>query len=581
MAAHVVAFIGGALAIASPCILPVLPYVFAGAGRSFRRNTLPMLAGMALTFASVGTGAAVAGGWVVAANQRGRDVALAIFTLVGVALLSPRVAEALAQPWRRWSTFLWIRGQARGTVAGSVVFGISCGVLWAPCAGPILGILLTQVALDGPSLSSALLLLSFGSGAASTLVAVLVAGGRAVRVLRFWRAADRWARPALGVSVLAAVAAGWAGLDTGLLAQLSLTRFGTATGLELRLADRAWPPDTTTGGAAAGTAPRSGHRGDDLMPPLDGAVAWLNGGPYTPAQLKGRVVAVNFWTYTCINCLRAIPYFEAWARAYGATGLTVIGAHTPEFAFERDPANVERAVRGLGLSYPIAVDSRRDLWTAFGNSYWPATYLIDADGRVRYRHFGEGHYDLIEREIRELLNERDVRRLHADVAAHVLPSGVLAPAELSELESPETYLGYARQALFRSPEPLRRDVPGRYTLPADPARDEWGLDGRWVVGAEHVTLASTPGRIAFRFRARDLHLVLAPPLSGGAVRFRVSLDGAPPAASHGVDSDNQGLGVVTEPRLYQLIRQRTVVSDRTFAIEFLDAGIRAFVFTFG
>jgi thiol-disulfide isomerase/thioredoxin len=316
----------------------------------------------------------------------------------------------------------------------------------------------------------------------------------------------------------------------------------------------------------------------NVMPPLDGAVQWINSPALTREGLRGKVVLIDFWTYSCINCLRAVPYVEAWARKYQDSGLVVIGVHTPEFAFERDVARVETAARDLKLTYPIAVDSRRTIWNAFNNQYWPAHYLIDRDGTIQYHHFGEGNYDETERIIRSLL---DAESSGGAAAASVSADGVQAAPDLKAIQSPETYLGYERQEHFASPQPVARDRSERYSAPVNPQLNQWGLEGAWTVGEEDALLTAASGKIVFRFHARDLHLVLGPRADGQPVRFRVRLDGALPAEDRGVDIDAQGNGIVTDHRLYQLIRQKGPVVDRTFQIEFLDGGVEAFAFTFG
>ncbi len=287
---------------------------------------------------------------------------------------------------------------------------------------------------------------------------------------------------------------------------------------------------------------------------------------------------IDFWTYSCINCLRSLPYVKAWAEKYRGDGLVVIGVHTPEFAFEKDIANVRKALADLGITYPVAIDNDYAVWRAFGNRYWPAHYFIDANGRLRYQHFGEGDYAGSERVIRTLLAEAHPGR---DLGAMsvVRAGGVQAPAAKG-MKSPETYIGYARAARSVSQPEVARDRPAVYDArPA--ALDQWGLSGRWTVGAEHASLDKAGGRILYRFHARDLHLVLGPGADGRPVRFRVTIDGRPPGQNHGSDTDAAGNGVVSGQRLYQLVRIAGPGADHDFAIEFLDPGVQAFSFTFG
>jgi thiol-disulfide isomerase/thioredoxin len=327
---------------------------------------------------------------------------------------------------------------------------------------------------------------------------------------------------------------------------------------------------STAPGAAAGP---------QTLPDLSGAVAWLNSPPLTADALKGKVVLVDFWTYSCINCLRTLPYIRAWADKYKDSGLVVIGVHTPEFAFEKDLDNVRQAVRELKITYPVAIDNDRKIWNGFSNSYWPADYLIDGTGRIRYHHFGEGKYGESEQQIQELLKERN-GKLSAGGLVTVAAGGAEAPPD-ADVESPETYIGYERADSFLSPGGLRQDVPFLYSVPQHLELNQWGFSGTWRDGPQVAILKSAPGKIAYRFHARDLHLVLGPASDGKPVRFRVKIDGQAPGMNHGVDTDDQGNGKITEHRLYQLIRQKSAIEDRTFEIEFLDPGAQAFAFTFG
>jgi thiol-disulfide isomerase/thioredoxin len=313
---------------------------------------------------------------------------------------------------------------------------------------------------------------------------------------------------------------------------------------------------------------------------LLGTRQWLNTPPLRPDDLRGKVVVVNFWTYSCINCLRALPHVRAWARTYGDRGLLVVGVHTPEFAFEKDAGNVRQALAALGVTYPVAIDSDFRIWRAFGNQAWPALYVIGADGRVRHRVLGEGGYDQSERLIRQLLSEAAAAPVSEPLASVAAP-GAQAASDAPNLGSGETYIGYAQTTGFASFGGIRQDVPALYRIVPPLAINRWGLAGTWTVGGEFATSNAPAGRIAYRFHARDLHLVLAPAVPNQTMRFRVTLDGAPPGADHGADVDPAGWGSVQDGRLYQLIRQTGPITDRTFEIEFFDAGVRAYAFTFG
>jgi len=307
---------------------------------------------------------------------------------------------------------------------------------------------------------------------------------------------------------------------------------------------------------------------------------WLEAPPTGLQQLKGKVVLVNFWTYTCINSSRALPYVREWAAKYKDRGLVVVGVHTPEFAFEKDLPNVRTGLKAAGVVYPTVTDNDYRIWRSFKNQAWPAFYFVDAEGRVRGRMLGEGDYDKAERLLQQLLSEASGTPV-TDPIRPIVGEGVQAPPDWQQLRSPETYLGYLLTTNFASPGGLRNESEAQYKLPATLPLNHWGLGGSWVAGEEFTTLKRAGGKIAYRFHARDLHLVLGPSASGASVRFRVTVDGKPPAANHGVDVDATGRGTVREPRMYQLIRQAGSVEDRTVEIEFLDPGVRAYDFTFG
>ncbi|MBI0330111.1 cytochrome c biogenesis protein DipZ [Burkholderia plantarii] len=674
----ILAYLGGVLTIVSPCILPVLPFVFARADRPFVRNGLPLLAGMAVTFAAVATLAAVGGGWIAQANQAGRWLAIAMVGVFGLTLLFPSLAEHMTRPLvalgnRLTGVASTADGEGRSSIGASLLLGVATGLLWAPCAGPILGLVLTGAALRGASVGTTLLLVAYAAGAATSLAAALLVGGKLFAAMKRSLGAGEWIRRGLGAAMLAGVGAIALGLDTGVLTQVSTIATG---GLEQSLVDRFAPrgnamhgaaggavadangPAMTATGAAAGDGPAMMAAGDAMraaadgagnhaaagsgpammaagdamraaangagadaaagtapaanammsaatsaarhdasmlrvsapalpvegtLPPLSGATEWLNSPPLTNASLRGKVVLIDFWTYSCINCLRTLPYVKAWARKYKNDGLVVIGVHAPEFAFERDIGNVKKATRDLGVTYPVAIDNGYSIWRAFNNEYWPAHYFVDAQGRVRYHHFGEGDYVQSERAIQQLLVEAG----HPDAAQVPVgidgpaASGAEAAADNADMRSPETYVGYARAEHFASAGGQLHDSEHDYAAPAQPGLDDWGLAGSWKVGDEQATLAKAGGRIVYRFHARDLHLVLGPGRNGTPVRFRVTVDGTAPGASHGADVSADGTGTVTGQRLYQMIRQSGPITDHTFSIEFLDPGVQAFAFTFG
>ena len=618
-------YLGGALTILSPCILPVLPFVFARTGQPFVRSGLPLLAGMAVTFALVATLAAVGGGWVVQANQYGRWLALALMAFFGVTLMLPHLADRLTKPLVTLGDKLSNKAQSGdGSGSGarsSFLLGVATGLLWAPCAGPVLGLVLTGAALNGASAGTTLLLLAYAAGAATSLALALLVGGKVFGAMKRSLGAGEWVRRGLGVAMLGGVAAIATGLDTSLLTKVSSV---ATAGIEQKLIDTLAPrgapasDETPAGGtmmrraeapAAEGAVgsgammsrtAMSGNAGGPAMmarramapaagtlkvegqlPSLDGAVEWLNSAPLTAQQLKGKVVLVDFWTYSCINCLRSLPYTKAWAEKYRDQGLVVIGVHAPEFAFERDIGNVRKATKDLGINFPVAIDNKFAIWRAFGNQYWPAHYFIDAKGQIRHHHFGEGEYARSEQVIQQLLEEAGRKDVTNTVVSAEDAQGVQQAADMGQVASPETYLGYERAENFASPEKQAANQARAYTAPARPALNQWGLSGNWLSQPDQITLNQGQGGIVYRFHARDLHLVLGPGKDGKPVRFRVTIDGAAPGKDHGTDVAADGSGVINGQRLYQLVRQSGSVGDRTFSIEFLDPGVQAYAFTFG
>ncbi|HEX6807311.1 MAG TPA: cytochrome c biogenesis protein/redoxin [Gemmatimonadaceae bacterium] len=403
----VLAYLGGVLTIASPCILPVVPLVMARTGRPLVREMLPMLAGMAITFAAVASAATLGAGWLVRASEGGRVVALVLLGVIGASLLFPRIASFLAAlPVRLGTRLDRAAGGAPGAV-GNVVIGAAVAMLWAPCAGPILGLVIAAAATAGAGVRSASLYLAFAAGAATSLAVVLAAGGRLLQRLRGAAGADLWARRALGAATMAVVLLLASGRDAAVFA-----RAGIATApAEQRLVALLHPGDSAS---APHVAPPAKPADPPPLPPLDvegsfpgfsGGGAWINSMPLTPASLRGKVVMVDFWTFLCYNCLNALPHIEALAQKYRERGLVVVGVHTPEFPTEYDEANVRDEVKRLGVVYPVVMDNNYAIWKAFRNQYWPAAFFIDKAGKIRYHHFGEGAYDLQDRVVAQLLSE--------------------------------------------------------------------------------------------------------------------------------------------------------------------------------
>ncbi|MFT0169959.1 cytochrome c biogenesis protein DipZ [Paraburkholderia mimosarum] len=589
----VIAFVGGAFTVLSPCILPVVPFVFARSQQPFLTGRLPLLLGLALTFALLtGLGAAGLNG-AAQLSQYGRYIALALFAVFGAALLFPALATRLSGPLTALADRFMTRSQDDGAsrrIGSAVLLGAATGLLWAPCAGPILGLVLTGAARHGVTWQTWAALAGYAVGAASSLAVVAALGQRAMAALKRSLGFGEHVRRALGALVLLTVGAIALGVDTRLLAFVP----GAPTnGVESRLVGLL----ATSAAARAAKAQASAQRApivrvsmptpasalpvEGRLPTLDGANAWLNSAPLTPDALRGKVVLVNFWTYSCINCLRTLPYLKTWADRYRTDGLVVIGVHTPEFGFEHDAGNVERALADLKIRYPVAVDSDYRIWQAFGNQYWPAFYLVDAEGRVRYHHFGEGDYAQAEQAIRQLLADNGRAMPAAATQAQQQASGALAPADPRDIGSGETYVGYREAQGNANPRRVQPDTAAAYTLPAQLGLNQWAFGGQWNVGAESAVAGAAQAGIVYRFHARDLHLVLAPGDDGKPVRFRIRIDGAPPGAAHGADVAADGTGIATRARLYQLVRQSGSIEDRTFEIRFLDPGVHVYSFTFG
>jgi cytochrome c biogenesis protein CcdA/thiol-disulfide isomerase/thioredoxin len=550
--------------------------VFARADRPFKKSSLPMLVGMAVTFAAIATLAVVAGGWAVDTNQYGRAIAKVVLAAFGLTLIFPSLADQAMKPFVNFGAKLSSSVVAQdAAILPSFLLGVATGLLWAPCAGPILGLILTGAALNGTNITTSLLLLAYAVGAATSLALALAAGGRVFAAMKRSLGAGEWIRRGLGVAVLISVVAIALGLDTSFLTRVSLSN---TAWLEQGLVDRLRPTSKSADAstqASGGLAKEKSGTSDALS----GAVDWLNSSPLTFEGLKGKVVVIDFWTYSCINCLRAIPYVKAWAEKYKDYGLVVIGVHTPEFAFERNINNVRAAVSDLKIEYPVAIDNEYKIWRSFDNKYWPAHYFVDANGRTRFHHFGEGEYDQSEQVIQRLLEEAGNGNVPQSLVT-VNVSGVEAARSASDDQSPETYIGYGRARNFASPGGIVENERHLYAS-ASLLLNQWSLSGDWTVGGENAVLNGVGGSIVYRFHARDLHLVLGPAADGKPIRFRVTIDGNVPGADHGTDSDADGQGVVDDERLYQLVRQNDVIRDRTFAIEFLDPGVHAYAFTFG
>ncbi len=573
-------YFGGVLTILSPCVLPVIPFIFAKSEQPFRKSGLPMLIGMALCFASFAALSVVGGSYVIKANQMGRAIALLIFALVGLSLMFPNLATYFTQPLVKLGGTLQKKSNKKRGLGSSLVLGASLGLLWAPCAGPILGLVLAGAAFENSLEKTFGLLLVFAMGAATSLGLAIFAGGKVLRLMKKSFGIEEWLKRAIGVSVLVAAVAIFLGLDTKLLAKISFLNTGN---IEQALLEK-------TSLVKQEKSKTSLLTDEGFAPPLEGAIQWLNSEPLDMVSLLGKVVLIDFWTYSCINCLRTLPYLKAWYERYHHEGLVIIGVHTPEFAFEKSIDNIKKAVADFHLPYPIAVDNNYKIWSSYQNQYWPAHYFIDVKGHVRHHQFGEGQYDESEKMIQFLLAEKNPKAYSMPKKlVEVKGQGILAAASDDDDDedddiSPETYLGYHRQEGFVSIPSIKKDQEALYKMPKQISLNQWALAGSWKVGKELATLVTHPGRLTFRFRARDLHLVMGT-TQGKAIDFVVTIDGKPPLHSYGQDIDAEGKGKVQAHRLYQLIRQQGPLNqsllEHTFNIEFLDSEVEVFAFTFG
>jgi len=584
MALYLVAFAAGVLSVLSPCILPVLPFVFARQGQPSRHGSLPLLIGMAMAFAAAASLAAAAGTRAVQLSQWGRGLALLGLGVFAASLLFPGLAAWWSRPLVQIGEKLAAQHPQQRWLH-SAMLGLATGLIWSPCAGPVLGLLLSGAALAGPDTATSLLLLSYAAGAGLALWAALrISAGTMARLRSHWLPGERGRRVA-GAAMLAAVLAVATGLDSRLLAQSGALSGLGSNGLESSLLQAAMP--SAQAAELAGNHPGAPYTSslpvESTRPSLDGGTQWLNAEPQSIPALRGKVVLVNFWTYSCVNCLRTLPYVNAWAQKYADRGLVVVGVHAPEFAFEKDRSNVEKALQQLKISYPVVQDNGFRIWRAFNNQYWPALYLVDAQGRVRHHQFGEGGYAATERALNELLREAQAPSAATTPApnANTVPDtqGLGMAADTASLRSPELYLGYDKGGSLRLAGRPAPDKPADYQ-PASLRLNTWTLQGNWTLKPEWVQANSAGGRLALRFEARDANLVLGA-AGAGPLRFRLTIDGQPPGIHHGSDVDAQGYGQVDATRLYQLVRQQGPVKQRTLEIEFLDAGAQGYAFTFG
>ncbi len=560
-----VSYLAGALTIFSPCILPVLPLIFTKAQSSFWKNRLPLLLGMALTFSFFSSFAIVGGEWIGRANEIGRWLALMLMTVFGLSFIFPKITEILMSPFSRLGAKIG-QNALDNSPQSSLLIGISTGLLWAPCAGPILGLILTGAASQEDAGSSTVLLIAYSLGAATSLSVALVAGNRLLTKLKIVLGMEKVIKRVIGVAVLCGVTMIYFRLDQKLLTQLS--KFSTDT-IENRLL------------SFAGYKPKSDHPIE--LPEFPPDTIWMNSAALDTSALRGKVVLIDFWTYSCINCLRTLPYVKAWYERYKGAGFVVIGVHTPEFAFEKKIENVQIAVSDLGITYPVVIDNSYHIWRDFKNRYWPAHYFVDRQGKIRHHHFGEGKYAESEAVLRQLLKEdgTNVPLVYSGFDSKIEATGVQQKSFYANVKSPETYIGYARIKNFTNISSPQKDKTFNYSEPSNLLLNQWSLAGAWQIEKERSVTTQPNAKILYRFQARDLHLVLGTP--GSPIPFKVKIDGAPPGKNHGLDTNQNGEGQIKSQRLYQLLRlqDKEIKTPHTFEIEFQQKGAEAYSFTFG
>ncbi len=575
------AIAAGALTVLSPCVLPILPVLLsASSSDGVRHRPFWVVLGLAASFTLFGAVFAAFGSFLGLSNGAWRNAAAAILLFFGLSLLWPRLWERLGS--RIAALAQRIPGADRPPSqqgwTGALLVGASLGLVWAPCAGPILAIIITAAAVQGNFGRSLVLLGAYSLGAAVPMLAIGY-GGRGL--YRKFLSLGRWgelSRRLLGAVTVATVVALAFNVDTLFLSRLP-GRLFLANRLERRLAGAKGRGEAPRIGAAPGEAPAPAA-GESLpvlgtMPEFARIASWLNSPPLGASSLQGKVVLVDFWTYSCINCIRTLPYVTRWYDKYEGQGFAVVGVHTPEFSFEKDEANVKAAVARYGIRYPVALDNFYGTWNAYNNNAWPADYLFDARGRLREVHFGEGDYEETERAIQTLLAE--ARLLRAPVAVDRPKANV----DFALIDSPETYVGYRRARNFSSPEPAEQDRTARYSLPSALALNAWALRGTWKITGEDAVLEAPRGGVRFHFEALQLNLVMGGRAKGSSAVVR--LDGTPiPPSLRGADVGPDGRLVVGDSRLYSLVRlPANDPRNHVFEIDFEQPGVALYAFTFG
>lgn len=564
-----IAFIGGFLTIAAPCILAVLPIILGSTvGQQNKLRPLVIVLGLTLSFTGFGVLFTYVTSLFGLSNNTLRTVALLFLGLFGLALIFPQVFEKIVAsiqnffretfPAKKTSANL---KQPKKGLLNAFLIGVSLGLVWVPCAGPILGAILTLAITQSDVTKVILLMLAYSLGAGLPMLAIGYGGNFVISRLKFLKARGELIQKISGVVLLLGVLLIGAGLDTKIATSLAEI-FPQFNQLEEKILNT----NTTELPAMAPTGTKA--------PEITGTQAWINSPPLTLAALKGKVVIVDFWTYSCINCLRTLPYLNTWHETYKDDGLVIIGVHTPEFAFEKELPNVQKAVKDLNIQYPVVQDNDYKTWQAYDNHYWPAKYIVDRQGNVRFVHFGEGEYAETEKVIQELLFENTQK------PNDVVVKDMTEDVDFTKIATPETYLGYERGELNGNTETIKVDQPQLFTEPTKIETNRFYFVGSWTVGKEFVTLNKAGGKLMMNYQANKINLVAESPAQ--PVVAKVLLDGQPiPKEKMGKDVRPDGTMMIDKATLYNLVDTDTSYEKHTVTLEFQQSNARVYVFTFG
>ncbi len=571
----------GFLTFLSPCILPVLPIVLSTAVGTSRWRPFWIVLGLILSFTILGLVLSFLGSFFGISPQVIRWIALGFLFLAGLLFLFPSLSDKIFHPLTQKFSKV---GDSRESVGSYLLLGASLGAIWTPCAGPIFAAVLSGALLQRSLLDSTILLFAYALGAGVPMLLVGYLGGSLMRRIRGIAKKENQFRRFTGALLILASILFAFGLDTRLIASVPVSWLNLSKveqGIVEKIDGSEMKTSASTPMLLGTQMPTSGgqkNRSDlpvlGSMPEIDGIARWINSSPLQKKDLKGKVVLIDFWTYSCINCLRTLPYVKSWYNTYKDQGFVVVGIHTPEFAFEKDYQNVVKAVKDLNITYPVGQDNDFTTWRNFNNRYWPAHYLIDAEGNIRYTHFGEGEYDRTEKAIQSLLKEK------GKVVQGLASDKVEAKVDFSRVKSLETYLGYGRMENFNSPEPVKKDSEQLYTPAAAQKLNTWSLDGEWKIELERVINFKPQAKLRFKFEAQRLNLVMSS-ASGQPIRAQVKIDGKKVGSGTAGKDATGGDVLIQAPRLYELLDIGELKGEHLFEIEFLDPMVAVFAFTFG